>query len=47
MCRAAVFHVDSVVIEGKVVFAAAHAYMDAPMVVAHGGGVFQVAFAGT
>jgi biotin carboxylase len=36
-----VFHVDSVVIEGEVVFAAAHAYMDAPMVVAHAGGIFR------
>ncbi len=36
-----VYHVDSIVIDGEVLFAAAHAYMDAPMVVAHGGGVFR------
>ncbi len=36
-----VYHVDSIVIDGEVIFAAAHAYMDAPMVVAHAGGVFR------
>jgi biotin carboxylase len=35
-----VFHVDSVVSEGKVVFAEAHAYGAAPLDVSHHGGVF-------
>ncbi|HTB95899.1 MAG TPA: ATP-grasp domain-containing protein [Terracidiphilus sp.] len=36
----AIFHVDSVVSEGKVVFAAAHQYGRPPMQVMHDGGVF-------
>lgn len=35
-----VFHVDSVVWDGKIVFAAAHRYGLPPMAVYHGGGVF-------
>jgi biotin carboxylase len=35
-----VFHVDSVVWDGEVVFAAAHRYGLPPMAVYHGGGVF-------
>lgn len=35
-----VFHVDSVVSEGKVVFAEVHAYGAAPLDVSHSGGVF-------
>lgn len=35
-----VFHVDSVVEDGEVVFARAHRYADTPMDVAHDGGVF-------
>lgn len=35
-----IYHVDSIIYEGKVVFARAHRYSDTPMQVAHEGGVF-------
>lgn len=35
-----VYHVDAIVWQGKVVFATAHQYLQPPMDVAHGGGVF-------
>ncbi len=36
-----VFHVDSIVFDKEVLFAAVHAYMDPPMDVAHSGGIFR------
>ena len=36
-----VYHVDSIVFDEEVIFAAAHVYMDPPMNVAHGGGIFR------
>lgn len=36
-----VYHVDAIVLEGRVVFAAAHKYGRPPMSVAHDGGVFM------
>lgn len=38
-----VYHVDSLVVGGKVVFARASKYLDTPFEVAHGGGVFRSA----
>ena len=36
-----VFHVDSLIVDSKVVFARAHRYMNPPMQVAHEGGIFR------
>lgn len=36
-----VYHVDSIVFDEKIVFSAAHGYMDPPLDVAHAGGVFR------
>ena len=36
-----VFHVDAITVDGKVVFACGSQYMDTPMEVAHGGGIFR------
>lgn len=38
-----VYHVDSLVVDGEVVFARASMYLDTPFDVAHGGGVFRSA----
>jgi biotin carboxylase len=36
-----VYHVDSIVADGRVVFSEAHQYGDAPFAVMHGGGIFS------
>jgi len=36
-----VFHVDSLIFQGKVVFSKASRYLDTPFEVAHGGGIFR------
>ena len=38
-----VYHVDSLVFDGKVLFSCASKYMNPPMAVSHGGGVFMTA----
>ena len=38
-----VYHVDSLVVDSKVIFARASKYLDTPLEVAHGGGVFRSA----
>ena len=38
-----VYHVDSLVLDSKVIFARASKYLDTPLEVAHGGGVFRSA----
>jgi biotin carboxylase len=40
-----IYHVDSIVIEGKIVFAEVHRYGKPPLDVAHGGGIFTTATA--
>jgi len=42
----AVFHVDSLIFDGKVLFAKASQYVDTPFEVAHGGGIFRSATIG-
>ncbi len=37
----AVYHVDALTYEGEVIFARSNKYMDTPMEVAHGGGIFR------
>ena len=36
-----VYHVDTIIFDGEIVFARAHGYMDPPMAVAHEGGIFR------
>lgn len=36
-----VYHVDSIIFRGEIVFARGHGYMDPPMSVAHEGGIFR------
>ncbi|MGF1532073.1 MAG: acetyl-CoA carboxylase biotin carboxylase subunit family protein [Bernardetiaceae bacterium] len=36
-----VYHVDSIILEGKVLFSLSSEYLDTPMEVAHGGGIFR------